>query len=201
MSERVPTRIPLVLGATWVSRYWTMTPPRYDPHTAWSVRVAIAAEMPLRLVRLVENDLGQSISKSSERGCEFTFEIGDATEVGPTPARSADPWRALGISAPVAATTWSVIPMSASDDGQARISLFAVARQDTETLRGGRWRIREQLWRSLPVASDLLRQGQRGSYWPVAVGNWQQNGNIRIGSCSASLIHRHSKTPWNQECC
>lgn len=177
MSLRSPTKIPVAIGATCVSRFWTTNPPRYDPHTDWTVHVSISSDTSLRLARLVGNDHGWSVDKSSERGCEFTFAIGNATEVEPTPIERTDPWRALGISAPVAATTWSVIPLSKFSDGQPQVALLAFARQDTETLRGGRWRLRETLWPFLPIDSDALRQGQRGSYWPVASGKWQQNGN------------------------
>jgi hypothetical protein len=177
MSLRFPTKTPVAIGATWVSRFWTSNPPRYDPHTDWTIRISISSTTPFRLARLVGEDQGWSIDKSSERGCEFTFAIGNATEVEPTPIERSDPWRSLGVSAPVAAMTWSVIPLSTLSDRRSQVALLAFSRQDTETLRGGRWRLREELWPFLPIDSDGLRHGQRGRYWPVESAPWQQKGN------------------------
>jgi hypothetical protein len=168
MSLRQPTKVPLEIVGAWATRFWTTNPPRYDPRREWKVRLSITSTTPLRIARVIADDRGWTIDKSSERGCQFTFAIGSATEVEPTSVENSDPWLSLGTSAPVAPMTWSLIPLSKGPHGSDQTSLLAFAQRDTETLRGGRWRIRTDLWEALPIESDTLRQGARGTYWSVA---------------------------------
>ena len=163
MVDRSPTRIPLAIHAEWKTRFWTTTPPVYIPHTEWSVTVTVGADTPTRLVRV--DDYGDRLFAEKERrpyGEEsLTYELSGLlhTEVEPEPGLLARPWSALGTDTPAGSVTWSLIPLITNPDGTVRLAVIAFPREDTEHLRGARWRIRESLRQHLPIQSAVFDGG------------------------------------------
>lgn len=63
----------------------------------------------------------------------------------------------LGVELPRGATTWSTIVVQA--DQARRTEVVAFPRQDTESLRNGRWRVRRDLQAHLDPGLATLAEG------------------------------------------
>lgn len=46
-------RIPLTVESEWVSKTVTTDPPRYTPHTEWTLAIHLRADEPIRVVALL----------------------------------------------------------------------------------------------------------------------------------------------------
>ena len=154
---RSPLRTPVSIGAEWRTRFWTTEPPRYIPHTEWSVRVNVTAVLPLRLAAITSASGVISIEKLHDRGQYFSWAPGLSTQVEPSPADLEDPWRALGVAQPRDAMTWSRLVVRSCNSRIAEIVAFP--RQDTESLRNGRWRVRRDLMSYLEPDLSSLAEG------------------------------------------
>lgn len=73
---RSPLRIPVLVEAEWATRFWTTDPPRYLPHTEWSVRINLTAGLPLRVATVILDAGKSSIEKSHDRGQAFSLPLG-----------------------------------------------------------------------------------------------------------------------------
>jgi hypothetical protein len=182
MIERLPTSIPLAIDAVWQTRFWTTKPPIYVPHTDWTLSVTVDAEVPLRLARVDYLREESVVSKYHRRpapgfltGKAYAVATIDPTETEPARAVLDSPWSALNVVPPANPVSWTLIPIVRDSSGAVRRSIIAFAREDTDGLRTGHWRIRESLRRFLPVQSEAFN---RGIYVAPVLVPWQQNGNV-----------------------
>lgn len=156
---RSPLTIPISVDAAWTSRFWTTDAPRYVPHTEWTRRISLSAERPLRVAVIQVDQPNPRIGQLRERGQDFSFDVGISTQLEPTLTELEDPWLSLGVERPVAPTTWTRIVV---ERGVAtRCEVIAFPREDTDSLRNGRWRVRRDLQSNLD--RDL---------GPLTIGAW-----------------------------
>ena len=171
---REPRLVTIDVDARWRTRMWATGSPAYSWCSEAQVRVVVAAATPLRVVGVYRSGSMLNVAKSTGRGTELVIPIGEwisGPTVGqgrgapllrrpPDPERS-DPWGELGVPRPLAAQTWSEFLIHSNGDHS--MSLFAIARQDTELRPSGHWRIRPDLVNFVPEELGVLR-GPRSTW-------------------------------------
>jgi hypothetical protein len=174
------TRAELAVSAEWHGREYTTDPPRYVPFTVWSLRFELSCEVPIRVAHLFTLDGtvcwgmcdGDEIERSISLGARFhptdwlrsdevhlTFASGYGAYVT-DPALKADP-RPLVEVANLQAATGEVTELAAMPRHGIALAAIAFARDDTETRRLQRWRVRPRLKPQLPEHLHGLVSGRQ----------------------------------------
>jgi hypothetical protein len=179
------TQLPLAIDTEWLSKTVTTDPPRYTPHLEWTLRFALAATDPLRAVVFIQTPaevtwglmatdpantpwlevkfFPYDWAKSDDVQISFEWQRVAVTDR----KLKEDPRTAATVVAPKEATTGVVVPVVELPNHVLTLSLLALAEQDTENRREGRWRLKPALAHSLPSYGDALASGhQSGATHP-----------------------------------
>lgn len=173
------TRLPLAIETEWRSKTVTTDPPRYTPHLEWAVGFKLTAADPVRAVVFIE-EAGEVAwglvagepsptllvevkffpydwAKSDDVQVNFEWQRRSVTDR----ALKEDPRAVVKVVAPTEATIGAVVPVIELPPHSLTLSLLAVAEDDTENRREGRWRLKPALADALPAFGDALASGHQ----------------------------------------
>jgi hypothetical protein len=172
-------RVPCALSIEWRSKTVTTDPPRYTPHTEWSLCVTLAAPTPVRVAVFISDgaqtfwglEPNEPAAETRVTAKFFPANWNKSDEVGITlgwqriavtdAALKEDPRRAVTLLAPASVTTGEIFGVVELPAHDVRLASLAVAEEDTERRRLDRWRIKPGLAESLPRLALPLTSGKQ----------------------------------------
>jgi hypothetical protein len=173
------TRVPCALSVQWRSKIVTTDPPRYTPHTEWSLCVDLAAAAPIRVAVFISDRAQtswgvQATEPSTETSLTahfFPASWKDSDEVFITlgwqrmtvtdAALKQDPRQVVTLLAPTRIETGQTFKVAELQAHGVLLAALTVAEEDTERRRQDRWRIKPELAASLPPPAVPLTSGKQ----------------------------------------
>jgi hypothetical protein len=178
------TRVPLRASFEWIDKTVTTDPPRYAPHTEWSLAVRVTAPTRLRAVVLVicagETSWGLvDAAPSTDLGLRVAFSphdwsTSDVVHVSFEWQRAAvtdarlkeDPRNAVEVGLPPRPSSGEPIPVVELAAHDVELAVLVLAEQDTESRRMDRWRIKPEFATGLPEDLVPLASGHQHGVIP-----------------------------------
>lgn len=178
------TRIPLTVAPEWISKTVTTDPPRYTPHTEWTLAIHVRADVPIRVVALLAQPGGtawglQPGAPTQELEMRALFSPYDWTNSDDVEinfgyqriavtdsALKLDPRHAVTVERAPSAQTGAVTTVARLPAHAISLDVFAVTTEDTEARRLHRWRIKPALAPQLPEQLVPLTSGRQSGVLP-----------------------------------
>lgn len=178
MNNRL-TRIPLAVDSEWISKIVTTDPPRYTPHTEWTLVIHVRADVPIRVVALLaqpdETAWGLQPGgpkQELELRALFTphdwassddvhINFGYQRLVVTDPAIKLNPRHAVTVASAPSAQTGTVTTVARLPAHAISLAIFAVTLEDSEARRLHRWRVKPALAAQLPQQLVPLTSGHQ----------------------------------------
>lgn len=176
------SRFPLSVSAVWKSKTVTTSPPKLIPHEEWLLEISLAAPHPFRvaafmcLPECIERgllpDVPSAVAEIDLHFFPHNWSASDVVRVSfgwrevtvVDPELKANPRASTALTFPPRPTAGRVLPVCQIGRHDITLALMAIARQDTQSRRLGRWRVRPRLAAALPPQLVALTSGrQHGS--------------------------------------
>jgi hypothetical protein len=179
------TEVPIHASAEWREKVVTTDPPRYVPHSEWSIDVGLAAAAPVRLAVVVQGPgflrwglrPEEPSSALNLRASFFPHDWSASDDVQinlswqrvtvTDPDLKADPRPFVGVTLPSEAFTGDLTPIAIVEKHGLELSWIAFAEGDTERRRHDRWRVRPDLTAALPEPLRGLTSGHQTGAEPT----------------------------------
>lgn len=172
-------RIPITVDSEWISKIVTTDPPRYTPHTEWTLVIRVHADVPIRVVALLaepdETAWGlqpDGPAQELELRALFTphdwaksddvhISFGYQRLVVTDPAVKLDPRRVVKVESGSSAQTGRVTIVASVPAHAISLAVFALTLEDTQARRLHRWRVKPALAAHLPEQLVPLTSGHQ----------------------------------------
>lgn len=173
------TRVPLQVSVDWLSKIVTIDPPRYTPHTEWSLALTLAASTPVRVAVFLrcgrETAWGLSSNpasteptlraeffphawtRSDDVQINFGWQRITVTDAG----LKHDPRTRVMVAAPPTVETGEVFTVAEVPAHEIVLEALAIVEDDTERRRQDRWRIKPEFSATLSDSLIPLTSGRQ----------------------------------------
>jgi len=173
------THLPVRVSDRWIDKTVTTDPPRYTPHTEWSLALKLAAATPLRVavfldrgretawglwsgaasseIELSAKFFPHDWARSDDVQINFEWQRHTVTDA----SLKSDPRESVIVTTPPSSETGEVFTVAELPAHEIVLKVLAIVEGDTEARRQDRWRIKPEFSASLPDELIPLTSGSQ----------------------------------------